>query len=368
MRSAAGRTCAACFALTLFISGCSHQSTVAISDAVRHDLAHPRDTELDAKLCSELAKTSGGRDCSSEFQERFAKFQDAGGAKLHDLSHYRVLVVHGLLGEVGLKFTHFLDRFDDDQHVIDYLKDHKQALEASGATVEVLQHKSDSVERGGAEVARRIAASDRPVLIVSHSKGCLDTLEALLGLQREGKLTNVAGWIAIQGPFAGAPEAEQIMTHQARRLGTRVALKVLGARFDAVTDMTFSARENYLRTNLNDIERLTARIPTLCFASWKEDAKRPGTDGSVPLDSAVLRGTEFVVARCVSRADTVMSRSGDFNRAALTRSLMDMLLERIAGKSETAKKNETAVAKHSATPPGSNSIGAGVPGVSAGYS
>lgn len=327
----------AAIAAMLLASGCTRQSAVVMSDAVRGDVAKPRSTELDERLCTELARVSGGQDCSGEFRQQFARFQNpADGAKPKDLSQYRVLVVHGLLGEVGLKFTRLLDRFDDDQRIIDYLKDQQQALETDGADVEVLQHKSDSVERGGMDVARSIMASDKPVLIVSHSKGCLDTLEALLAVQREGKLSQVAGWIAIQGPFGGAPEADAIAGNRVRRLSTKVALKCLGARFDAVNDMTSSARVSYLDTHREDIKRLTASVPTLSFASWKEDAKKPGTDGSVPLDSAILRGTDFVVVRGLSHSATVISRPREFDRAALTRALMEMMLERIGKMKEQA--------------------------------
>src|SRR5207248_2817689 len=143
----------------------------------------------------------------------------------------------------------------------------------------VLDYKSASVERCGAEVACRIAASDRPVLIVSHSKGCLDTLEALLSLRRDGRLSNVAGWIAIQGPFAGAPEADDIAGNRMRRIGTKVALNCLGAHFGAVEAMRSSSRQEYIQAHRTEIESLVARLPIVSFSSWREDAKKPGTDG-----------------------------------------------------------------------------------------
>jgi hypothetical protein len=169
-----------------------------------------------------------------------------------------------------------------------------------------------------------------PVLIVSHSKGCLDTLEALLDLQAEGKLSNVAGWVAIQGPFAGAPDVDDMQGNQFRRIKTRVAIKCLGACFDAVNDMKSSTRKEYLETHRDAIDRLVARLPVVCFASWVENAKNPGSDGAVPVSSAVLPATDFALVRGLSHSATVINRGGEFDRVAFTRALMTMLLDRVA--------------------------------------
>lgn len=336
---------AALFAM-LIMSGCTHPSALVPDMLPGDSLGHDNLKEHGDQLCSRLAESSNGRDCSNEFHLRFKECQGrsgavADGAHLGNLRGYRVLIVHGLLGEVGLKFTHFLDRIDGRQHLIDYLKDQQKALEGDGVEVEELDHKSDSVERGGAEVARRILASDRPVVILSHSKGCLDTLEALLTLQRDGKLFKVAGWVAMQGPFHGAPEADEIVASQVRKIATRVALNCLGARSTAVNDMTSVVREDYLQTHRDEIERLIANIPVISFASWKENPKQPGTDsdGAVPVDSAVLPGSDFVLAQGLSHSATVIGGPREFNRRAFTRALMLMLLNRV-GTAKVAEGGE----------------------------
>ena len=321
----------------LVMSGCTHPSALVPDMLPGDSLGHDNLKEHGDQLCSKLAESSHGRDCNDEFHQRFDEFRGqsgavADGAQLGDhLRGYRVLIVHGLLGEVGLKFTHFLDRIDGRQHVIDYLKDQQKALEGDGVEVEELDHKSDSVERGGSEVARRILAADRPVVILSHSKGCLDTLEALLTLQRYGKLYKVAGWVAMQGPFHGAPEADEVVASHIRKIATRLTLNCLGARFIAVNDMTSNVRENYLQTHRDEIERLIANIPVISFASWKEDPKQPGTDsdGAVPVESAVLPGSDFVLAQGLSHSATVIGGPREFNRRAFTRALMLMLLDRV---------------------------------------
>ncbi len=337
MRSSHRAICL-CAALlsTLFLHGCAQQAMLGPNVALSSDaLAQKRFDERADELGPKFAQTAHAQDCTAEFRTTFDAFQTQGNTpQLGDLSAYHILVVHGLLGEVGLKFTHMLDRIDSEQRVINYLKDAEQALRRAGADVEMLDHKSDSVEHGGAEVARRILASDRPVLIISHSKGGLDTLEALMAVQREGKLSKVAGWIAIQAPFRGAPEADEIALHKMHRIGAKIALKCLGARFDAVNDMSTSARGAYLAAHQEEIDRIVVQIPIITFASWIDDPSQPvpDTDGSVPLESAILPGSNFILAGGVSHAATVFGGSREFDRTAFTRALMKMLLERVAAK------------------------------------
>jgi hypothetical protein len=331
----------------LLLSGCARQIALGPPEALNSNQFEQRHFEERAnELGAKFAESAHARDCTGEFRTCFDAFQAAethadnsthaaaGDAHVGDLSGYHVIVVHGLLGEVGLKFTHLLNQIDSEQSIINYLKDQEQALRRAGADVEMLDHKSDSVEHGGAEVARRILASDRPVLIVSHSKGGLDTLEALMSVQREGKLSKVAGWIAIQAPFRGAPEADEIAIHKMHRIGAKIALKCLGARFDAVNDMSTTVRGGYLDAHRDEIDRIVAQVPIISFASWIDDPSQPvaDTDGSVPLESAILPGSSFILVGGVSHAATVFGGSHEFDRTAFTCALMKMLLERVAVK------------------------------------
>ncbi len=309
--------------ILLALTGCSRPQQISLStipDPIGR-VSNPLSTKAEPAL---------GRDRSAEFLQRFEAMQSQPVERIEELAGYRVLVVHGLLGEVGLKFTRLLDKIDINQHLIDYFKDQHKCLQSAGVDAELLQHKSESVACGGVAVARCILASDRPVLILSHSKGCLDTLEALCILQRDGKLAKVAGWIAMQGPFKGAPEADRIAGDSVRRVATRIALNVFGARSAAIKDMTTCARAAYIAEHGEEIEHVVKALPILSFGSIKPDAKDPGTDGSVPIDSAILPGSDFVAVHGLSHSAAVMSKPREFNREALTRTLFSMLIDRLA--------------------------------------
>ena len=331
-------TCAALVCAVLCLGGCSHPQQVTLL----HEF--PTSTSIaksnDTISATQPLQPSDPRDSSDEFLKRFDSYRQSEKSPAPtDLGGYHVMVVHGLLGEVGLRFTRLFDRLNPSQHTIDYLKDQQIVLRDAGISGEVLDYKSESVERCGAEVARRILASDKPVLLITHSKGCLDTLEALLSVQREGQLAKVAGWIAIQGPFRGAPEADEIAADRFRRITTKIALNCLGARYVAVNDMTTSARGQYLDAHREEIERITASVPVLCFASWKTDAKPPGSDGSVPVDSAILSGSDFVAVSGLSHSATVYGSHGEFDRASFTRALLSMMVERIERRAEVGIAN-----------------------------
>lgn len=315
------------FGALLFLPSCRHESTAPF-DANNCVTSREAPTECSRQFPRDIGKFSEGNDCSVEFQQQYGQFR-LGMALPTDLRNVRVLVVHGLLGEVGLQFTNFLDQFDHNQRLIGYLKDQRQALECDGADITMLCYRSDTVERCGAIVAQCIRTSDKPVIIISHSKGCLDTLDALLRLQRENNLSQVAGWLAIQGPFEGAPGADEVSRSKFRSLTTRVTFKCLGARFDAVKDMTSGARKSYLENHRDEIGRVVASVPIVCFASLNDKAKRPGTDGSVAVNSAILPATDYAVLHGVSHSTTVMGGNRSFDRIAFTRALVSMLFERI---------------------------------------
>src|SRR5882672_89204 len=86
----------------------------------------------------------------------------------------------------------------------------------------------------------------RRVVIVSHSKGGLDTLEALLTGEQ---LWNnpVIGWVALQPPFYGTPIAGPGGANAPEMLGKmRAALNAKIPLAQALEDLTTARREAYM--------------------------------------------------------------------------------------------------------------------------
>ena len=123
---------------------------------------------------------------------------------------------------------------------------------------------SASVEHNAAALLTFLQRTKKEVIIVSHSKGSLDTLDALLGAP--GLVgTRVIGWVAIQAPFHGSPVADSTSTPVNGFL-----LEALGGNGQSVEDLKTKVRRPYMEANKARIEALTARIPVISAYSTYE--------------------------------------------------------------------------------------------------
>lgn len=109
------------------------------------------------------------------------------------------------------------------------------------------------------------------VVIVSHSKGGLDTLHALLtntGLWNEP----VIGWVALQSPFHGSPLADLMPPAL-----SNLVLGALGGNGQALTDISVGTREDYMRDQADAIARLTDSISVQsCYSSYSASGTMEG--------------------------------------------------------------------------------------------
>jgi hypothetical protein len=123
---------------------------------------------------------------------------------------------------------------------------------------------SASVEHNAAALLNFIRSTNKQVIIVSHSKGSLDTLDALLGAP-ELVGTKVIGWVAIQAPFRGSPVADSTFGPLNGFL-----LEALGGNGQSVEDLKTKVRKPYMEANEARIEALTGRIPIISAYSTYE--------------------------------------------------------------------------------------------------
>ena len=116
---------------------------------------------------------------------------------------------------------------------------------------------SASVEHNSAALLDFLRSPNKQVINVSHSRGSLDTLDALLAApQLVG--TRVTGWVAIQAPFHGSPVADTTFAPVNGFL-----LEALGGNGQSVEDLKTKVREPYMEANEAAIEALSARIPVI---------------------------------------------------------------------------------------------------------
>ena len=178
-------------------------------------------------------------------------------------SRYQFLFIKGFLGDL---LPGRLDHYFSDQ--LAFLErnniDHLRLESDSGFGTQKLSKNNvgpiiDALTKFNAE------QPGKQVVIISHSKGGLDTLEMLLS---EGAHHSVAGWISIQAPFAGTPLADRATDHRISRLivGGLVDNLFKGDK-EVTNDMRTDLRQQYLADHSGAIEALSQSITILNFAS-----------------------------------------------------------------------------------------------------
>ena len=318
------------------LAGCSNypedRAKVPLSELRRTTVGREAEAQADAAF----TPLANGANLTGTFRERLHDPEHAITAEQAEaLKPYRILLVHGLLGEVGLKFTGFLDKFARGQGLIDYFKDQKKTCVELNLDYSVAGFKSASIDRSGTKIADAIAASDRPVIVISHSKGGIDTLDALRKLDAQGKLNKVAGWISMQGVFYGSPDADDYINSRFKSVYATVAIKCLGGDFDAVKDLTCCTCQQYETEHRADVERIVKTVPIVCFASWSAEQPKHAqelSDGQVPTKSEILPGADYVAASRISHSQTVIHASEDFDRMAFTRTMLSLISDKMNSK------------------------------------
>lgn len=122
----------------------------------------------------------------------------------------------------------------------------------------------ESVEHNAAAILKVLRKTKKQVIIVSHSKGGLDTLDALIGAPKLWGDT-VIGWIALQAPFYGSPAADPTFS-----TANDFLLEALGGNGQSADDLKTETRKAYMLENEARIAALTARIPIISAYSTYE--------------------------------------------------------------------------------------------------
>jgi len=191
-------------------------------------------------------------------------------------------------------------------------------------------------------IATAIRDSTKPVILITHSKGSVDALDAL---RAETSLrTKVKGWISLQGAFFGSPVADMLLDEaRLNPLVATVILQYFGGTRESARSLTTGASLAYYRDNKPAIDEVVREVPAVAFASALDGAsdaqtrtsleiplelmRRQGirSDGLVPLDAAILPGMAFVKISGVDHIAPVMPAVQRFDRVRMTKALLLLL-------------------------------------------
>jgi hypothetical protein len=269
-----------------------------------------------------------GTVCGADFTQAFFSVYEGtcafGPAHAQALRQYRVLLVPGYFSHLDPSY------FGDQMRWLAGLRvDHDKVAMKTGDTVAV----------NAAIIAAAIRGSAKPVILITHSKGSVDALEALATDRAlRGK---VKGWISLQGAFFGSPIADMLLDpallHPAVGAGI---LAFFGGTEEAAKGLTTQSSLAYYRAHSAAIDGVLREVPAIAFASVIEGtAEAPAqtsleiplqllsrsgvrSDGLLPVDAQVLPGMDFVKVWGVDHIAPVMRASRRFDRVRMTQALL----------------------------------------------
>lgn len=227
----------------------------------------------------------------------------------------RIVIVPAYLSE-GLQLTNRIGLTDYFASQIDVLRE--EGFDIAIAPVDTEARVTDNA----AVLARLVAASERPVCLVSHSKGGLDVLE-FLRMADDTEREKVACWLALQAPFYGSPIADFAAGSKPVRAIADPLAELLGGSGGSLDDLTVARRTRYMAEHAAAIRDIAATLPVLALATridtptldlptiymrpaydWMMTHDMPN-DGLVPVTSAVLPGARYLVLPGIDHVDTV---------------------------------------------------------------
>lgn len=286
---------------------------------------------------------SQGADLTAAYKTLYADPGGSGDAAIFEkLKNYKVLFVPGFLAEASINP---IPLPWGGQRKGKYFDEQMDWLKSIGVDYQRIEMEYEAPIRVNARVvAAAISASVKPVVIIAHSKGGLDSLAALI--TDSALAAKVRGIVTFQTPYYGSPVADYVIMH--RLLGDLAGalLFSMGGTKAAMVNLGTAERDEYLKKNASAIAGITALVPVLTLATWKD--REPGkfdialkplrdmmledgikSDGVVPVDSAVLPGADFVKLGGLDHSVTVRaSRTIPLDRIKLTKALLMMVLSR----------------------------------------
>jgi hypothetical protein len=275
-------------------------------------------------LVAGVVPAAAGLDLTPAYLDAYRSGCAFGAAHAALLRRHKVLLVPGYFGDVDPA----------------YFADHLKWLGSLGVERERIRVSSrNSVAVNAPIVAAAIRGSAKPVLLITHSKGSVDALEAL---RADPTLrAKVKGWISLQGAFLGSPLADMMLDGSLLDPVVAIAiLEFLGGSRASAQGLTTKASRAYANEHAAAIEALLRELPAIAFASALDGApgKRARTnldipyvlmsrlgirsDGLVPVDAAVLPGMDFVRIAGVDHIATVMPALEPFDRVRMTKALL----------------------------------------------
>ncbi|MEQ1875435.1 MAG: hypothetical protein ABL958_02235 [Bdellovibrionia bacterium] len=257
-----------------------------------------------------------GVNITAEYLDLFEKKPDVGTA----LKGTQVLFIEGimanyvhLMGDLIMKQFGTYTYFDEQEAYVRSI--------GLGVTRVKLETENSAV-KNSIVVANAIRKETKPIILLTHSKGGVDAMMALLN--NPDLVQKVVGIVSLQSPFLGTPVADYLETTQPWKAIAYLSLAVMGGSGESLKDLSTAQRIPWYQKNQAAIMKLQSQIPILSFASHKMpeagnkddtvfkfsrdimlEKMNAETDGLVPWKSAILPGGPYIAIEGVDHAASV---------------------------------------------------------------
>jgi hypothetical protein len=279
-------------------------------------------------VASDVAQAGRGVDLSREYRDAYDRHCDLGAADVRALRRHKVLFVPGYL--VGGQPAYFAEQ-------LDWLR----SIEVESEKVAIRAGQSAAIN--GPIVAEAVRNSTKPVILITHSKGSVDALEALRA--KAALRSKVNAWISLQGVFFGSPVADTLLDGTVvNPVISDMILGLLGGTRQSAEGLSTRAAHAYYRKHEAAIALVLRKVPAIAFVSDISRAQGAQTntlleisydlmrregilnDGLVPIDSAVLPDMDFVKVIGVDHIAPVMPTLKPYDRVRMIKVLLSLVL------------------------------------------
>lgn len=180
---------------------------------------------------------------------------------------FAVIFVPGFISETIID----LDKLNPGIPLGGYFNDQIGSLKNDhGVDASLFRTESEaSVAENAERIAQALRKSDRRVILIGHSKGGLEILDALV--HYPDIRPKVAGWIALQSPFFGSPLADLAYENKVLRLPSDLILQLLGGSDHCLHDMETKTRRRYFERYKGEIRKLLSEIPHISAVTWIDE-------------------------------------------------------------------------------------------------
>lgn len=205
------------------------------------------------------------------------------------LKSYKVIIVPGVVSQSfmsyskqSIKFTLLFE---------DIFQDQLNWLEKNNIDHEMIKLESEeSVSNNAEKIANHIKRSKKPVILIAHSKGGVDTLHALM--ENPDILDKIKTFTAIQSPFYGTSIAEVFKSNPFLGHVSKELFKYLGGQGAGFDALTLSNRKVYMEIpgNIKKIATVSKKVNIINFSSIKVNSQ--GWDTTLEIFRDATQETE----------------------------------------------------------------------------